>query len=187
MDTRILAATNQDLELKITQNRFREDLFYRLNVATLTLPFLDTIREDIPLLVEHFLDRVAREQDKAKKTVTPAVLNHLMGQEWPGNTRQLENLIRGWYAVIPDAEITPRHLAADACPSTLQAGEINLDEPYQDLKEKAIESFTLAYLNRLLGRTAGNVSAAAQLSGMKRQSLQKIIKRYGIDVQQLRS
>ena len=187
VDTRILAATNQDLELKITQNHFREDLFYRLNVATLTLPSLDTIREDIPLLVEHFLDRVAREQGKAKKTVTPAVLNHLMGQEWPGNTRQLENLIRGWYAVIPDAEITPRHLAADACPSTLQAGEINLDEPYQDLKEKAIESFTLAYLDRLLDRTAGNVSAAAKLSGMKRQSLQKIIKRYGVDVQQLRS
>ena len=115
VDTRILAATNQDLEQKITQNRFREDLFYRLNVATLTLPSLDTIREDIPLLVAHFLDRVAREQ------------------------------------------------------------------------EKAIESFTHEYLNRLLGRTAGNVSAAAQLSGMKRQSLQKIIKRYGIDVQQLRS
>lgn len=115
VDTRILAATNQDLEQKITQNRFREDLFYRLNVATLTLPSLDTIREDIPLLVAHFLDRVAREQ------------------------------------------------------------------------EKAIESFTQEYPNQLLGRTAGNVSAAAQLSGMKRQSLQKIIKRYGIDVQQLRS
>ena len=187
VDTRILAATNQDLEQKITQNRFREDLFYRLNVATLTLPSLDTIREDIPLLVAHFLNRVACEQDKAKKTVTPEVLNHLMGQKWPGNTRQLENLIRGWYAVIPDAEITPRHLAADACPVVSPAGEINLDEPYQDLKEKAIESFTHEYLNRLLGRTAGNVSAAAQLSGMKRQSLQKIIKRYGIDVQQLRS
>ena len=109
-----------------------------------------------------------------------------MGQEWPGNTRQLENLIRGWYAVIPDAAITPRHLAADAHPAVRPAGEINLDEPYQDLKEQAIEAFTLEYLNQLLGRTGGNVSAAAQLSGMKRQSLQKIIKRYGIDVQQLR-
>ena len=187
VDTRILAATNQDLELKITQNRFREDLFYRLNVATLTLPPIDQIREDIPLLVAHFLERVAREQDKARKTVTPEVLNHLMGREWPGNTRQLENLIRGWYAVIPDAQITPRHLAVEVYPVVRPAGEINLDEPYQDLKEKAIQSFTLEYLNRLLGRTAGNVSAAAQLSGMKRQSLQKIIKRYGIDVQQLRS
>lgn len=67
------------------------------------------------------------------------------------------------------------------------AVDVVLAEPYQDLKEKAIESFTLAYLDRLLGRTEGNVSAAAKLSGMKRQSLQKIIKRYGIDMQQLRS
>ena len=89
VDARILAATNQDLERKIEQNLLREDLFYRLNVATLTLPSLDTIRDDIPLLVAHFLDRVACEQDKARKTVTPEVLNHLMGQEWPGNTRQL--------------------------------------------------------------------------------------------------
>ncbi len=187
VDTRILAATNQDLELKIAQNRFREDLFYRLNVATLTLPPLDKIREDIPLLVAHFLERVAREQDNTQKTVSPEVLNHLMGREWPGNTRQLENLIRGWYAVIPEAAITPRHLAADAGPTTGPAAVMDLEKPYQDLKEKAIEAFTKEYLHRLLGKTGGNVSAAAQLSGMKRQSLQKIIKRYGIDVQLLRS
>ena len=187
VDTRILAATNQDLELKLTQNHFREDLFYRLNVAMLTLPPLDTIREDIPLLVAHFLERVAREQDKVKKTVAPEVLNHLMGRQWPGNTRQLENLIRGWYAVIPDAAITLRHLAADPGSAPCQPALMDLNKPYQDLKEQAIEAFTLEYLNRLLGETGGNVSAAAQLSGMKRQSLQKIIKRYGIDVQQLRS
>jgi DNA-binding NtrC family response regulator len=187
VDVRILAATNQDLESKIARNRFREDLFYRLNVVTLTLPPLDGIREDIPLLVAHFLERVAREQDKARKTVAPEALNHLMGREWPGNTRQLENLVRGWYAVIPDATITLRHLAADAAPIVCAEGGINLEAPYQDLKDRAVEAFTLAYLNRLLGRTGGNVSAAAQLSGMKRQSLQKIIKRYGIDLQMLRS
>jgi DNA-binding NtrC family response regulator len=189
VDTRILAATNQDLELKIDQNRFREDLFYRLNVATLRLPSLDQIPEDIPLLVDHFLVRVAREQNKAKKIVTPEVLNHLMGRQWPGNIRQLENLIRGWYAVIPDTEITFRLLSADARPETPYpaAGMVDIKKPYQDLKEAAIQEFTLAYVNRLLSRTEGNVSAAAQLSGMKRQSLQKIIKRYGIDVQRLRS
>ncbi|MCB2147469.1 MAG: sigma-54 dependent transcriptional regulator [Deltaproteobacteria bacterium] len=187
VDVRILAATNQDLEQKMAQNRFREDLFYRLNVATLTLPSLDKIREDIPLLVAHFLERVAREQDKARKTVTPEVLNHLMGREWPGNTRQLENLIRGWYAVIPEATITPRHLAADILPAACRSAVMDLEKPYQDLKEQAIEAFTLEYLNRLLGQTGGNVSAAAQLSGMKRQSLQKIIRRYGVDMQRLRS
>ncbi len=187
VDTRILAATNQDLERKRSQNRFREDLFYRLNVATLTLPPLDSIREDIPLLVDHFLERVAREQDKAKKTVTPEVLNHLMGRQWPGNTRQLENLIRGWYAVVPETAITPRHLAGDSVSANRQSASMDLSMPYQELKEQAIGAFTLDYLNRLLGETGGNVSAAAQLSGMKRQSLQKIIKRYGIDVQRLRS
>jgi transcriptional regulator of acetoin/glycerol metabolism len=83
--------------------------------------------------------------------------------------------------------ITLRHLAADGASAPGQSALMDLKKPYQDLKEQAIEDFTLAYLNRLLGETGGNVSAAAQLSGMKRQSLQKIIKRYGIDVQQLRS
>ena len=187
VDVRILAATNQDLEHKMAQNRFREDLFYRLNVATLTLPPLDKIREDIPLLVAHFLGRVAREQDKAQKTVTPEALNHLMGRQWPGNTRQLENMIRGWYAVIPEVAITPRHLAEDSFTAACPSAEMDLEKPYQDLKEQAIEAFTLEYLNRLLGKTGGNVSAAAQLSGMKRQSLQKIIRRYGVDMQRLRS
>jgi DNA-binding NtrC family response regulator len=187
VDVRILAATNQDLEQKIAQNRFREDLFYRLNVATLTMPPLDQIREDIPLLVDHFLDRVAREQGKARKTVTLEVLNRLMGSKWPGNTRQLENLIRGWYAFIPGNQILPRHIEAESGPVATAVDFIDLENTYQDLKEKAIQAFTSEYLNRLLGKTQGNISAAAQLSGMKRQSLQKIIKRYGIDVGRLRS
>lgn len=187
VDTRIIAATNQNLELKIEQKRFRKDLFYRLNVATLTMPALDAIRGDIPLLVDHFLERVAREQDKTKKSVSPELLDHLMGRKWPGNTRQLENLIREWYAVIPDGVITPRHLAVDDRPTAHPSGQMDLNLSYQALKEQAIDTFTLAYLDRLLGKTGGNVSAAAQLSGMKRQSLQKIIRRYGIDVQRMRS
>ena len=187
VDTRILAATNQDLERKIEQKFFREDLFYRLNVATLTMPPLDAMREDIPLLVDHFLKLVAREQDARRKTVTPEVLNHLMAMKWPGNTRQLENLIRGWYAFVPETEITLGHLGDESGGLPCTTGVIDLNQPYQVLKEHAIEAFTLEYLNRLLSETAGNVSAAAHISGMKRQSLQKIIRRYGIDVQRLRS
>ena len=183
VDTRIIAATNQDLEEKIRQNRFREDLFYRLNVATLSMPSLDAIREDIPLLADHFLEQVASEQKREKKRIAPEVLNQLMGQAWPGNTRQLENVVRGWYAVISDTEIRLHHLERDAGPVSCTATGMDLEKPYQDLKEQAIESFTRDYLDRLLSKTEGNVSAAAQISGMKRQTLQKIIRRYGIDVQ----
>ncbi|BBO73495.1 Fis family transcriptional regulator [Desulfosarcina widdelii] len=187
VDARILAATNQDLEEKIRQGLFREDLFYRLNVATLVMPSLDRIREDIPLLADHFLDLVAREQEKPPKILAPEVLNYLMERKWPGNTRQLENLIRGWYAVVPEDRITTHHLTAETGPAGCPAEAMDLDRPYQFLKEQAIEAFTREYLTRLLGRTGGNVSAAAQLSGMKRQSLQKIVKRYDIDVRRLRS
>ena len=149
------------------------------------MPSLETIQEDIPLMVDHFLKLIAREQDKPIKRVRPEVLNQLMAQPWPGNIRQLENLIRGWYAVISDTEITLRHL--DAGSASCVPAAMDLEKPYQDLKEAAIGAFTRDYLNHLLRKTGGNVSAAAPISGMKRQTLQKIIRRYGIDVKRLRS
>ena len=186
VDVRIIAATNRDLEQKMKQNTFREDLFYRLNVANLTMPRLDQIREDIPLLLDHFLELVACEQNRPRKTVAQEVLNELLGMSWPGNTRQLENLVRSWYAITSDLEIT-RQRTSDA-PSTREENHtgLDLDKPYQDLKELTIEAFTLDYLNQLLQQTKGNVSLAAQISGMRRQSLQKIIKRYRIEVDRYR-
>jgi len=186
VDMRILAATNQDLEMKMKHHLFREDLFYRLNVATLLMPPLRQIREDIPLLVDHFLELVACEQNKPRKRVAPELLDDLLARDWPGNIRQLENLIRGWYAMTGDQAIRMRHLGETVHPTSQRQAVRPLDQPYQDLKDQAIETFTRDYLKRLLRHTAGNVSAAAQISGMKRQSLQKIIKRYGIDVARFR-
>jgi len=186
VDVRILSATNQNLEMKMKRNLFREDLFYRLHVATLLVPPLRSIREDIPLLVDHFLELVACEQNKPRKRVTPEVLEVLLGRDWPGNIRQLENLIRGWYAMTGEQEIRMRHLRAEGHPNVPRKTALPLDQPYQDLKDRAIASFTRDYLERLLGQTQGNISAAAQISGLKRQSLQKIIKRYGIDVTRFR-
>ena len=186
VDVHIIAATNQDLAAKIRKSEFREDLFYRLNVAGLIMPSLQQIREDIPLLVDHFLETVACEQNRPQKSVAPEVINNLLGREWPGNVRQLENLVRGWYAMTPDRQITLRHLeVGPAAGRTVQVAP-DLAKPYQDLKERAVEAFTLDYLNQLLQQTGGNVSLAAQISGMRRQSLQKIIKRYGIEVEDFR-
>lgn len=186
VDVRIIAATNQDLALKIKQNTFREDLFYRLNVASLTMPPLDQIREDIPLLVDHFLELVACEQNKPRKAVTQEALNDLLGRPWPGNTRQLENLVRSWYATTSGLKITRSQSNIGPAAEEDSAEGLDLVKPYQDLKERAIEAFTMDYLNRLLQQTKGNVSLAAQISGMRRQSLQKIIKRYDIEVERYR-
>ena len=185
VDARIMAVTNQDLKLKMEQNLFRNDLYYRLNVATLTMPPLREIREDIPILVEHILKRIAKEQNTEPKKITPEVVNALMQQEWPGNIRELENTIRGWWAVTPGEVIT------GAPPSTSTDGYTGvmldaLGKPYKTLKEEAIEAFTLEYLHELFKKTKGNISLSAEISGIKRQSLQKIIKRYHINVDQFR-
>lgn len=187
VDVRILAATNQDLEKKIESRLFREDLYYRLNVATLTMPPLRTIREDIPLLVEHFLQTVAAREKQPAKTVATEVMNWLLARDWPGNTRELENMIRGWYALTMDAIIEPRHLPATAAALLNPEGPQIFDRPYKDLKSKAIREFTLQYLQRLLAHTEGNVTLSAKLSGIQRQSLQKIIKRYGINIHRYRN
>ncbi len=186
VDVRIIAATNQDLQKKLEQGQFRNDLFYRLRVATLSMPALRDIQEDIPLLVEHFLRRCAHEQHTAPKAVTAEVMAHLAEHPWPGNVRELENKIRGWYATTPGPVITMDHalgVAAQCGPITAQP---DFQVPYKDLKSAAIEAFTCDYIHRLLEHTRGNITLAARISGIKRQSLQKIINRHGIRVKQFR-
>ena len=187
VDVRIIAATNQDLEARMKAHQFREDLYYRLNVASLDMPPLRDMRDDIPLLLEHFLKKAAEEQNTPLKSVTPEVLNHLLERDWPGNIRELENTIRGWNALTPENLITAEHLRLPKAALQLDVDNPNLDLPYKELKEHAIEKFTLNYLRRLLARTNGNISLSAQISGIKRQSLQKIIKRYNVPVERYRN
>lgn len=182
VDVRIIAATNQDLKKKLGANQFREDLYYRLHVATLNLPPLREIKEDIPLLVDHFLEQAACEQNTPQKKLAPEVMNHLLKRDWPGNIRELENTIRGWNAVLTDETITGQNLAVDAGSSGPMSENFDLNRAYRELKEEAIQTFTVKYLHRLLEHTGGNVTLSAQISGIKRQSLQKIIKRYGVAV-----
>ena len=189
IDARIIAATNQDLNLKMESRQFREDLFYRLQVATLVMPPLREIKEDIPLLVDHFLEQAACEQNTAKKILAPEVMNYLLQKKWPGNCRELENLLRGWTAVLPGDVITGEHLpTADESPDAPPGPQhMDLEGSYKELKDRAIESFTHEYLERLLKQAKGNVTLSAQISGIKRQCLQKSIKRYGISVARCRN
>jgi DNA-binding NtrC family response regulator len=187
VDVRIIAATNQNLEKKIEKHEFREDLYYRLNVASLTMPSLEDIKEDLPMLVEHFLTKIACEQDTTPKSVTPEVMNELLERSWPGNIRELENTIREWYAMIPGPVIKRTLSSTDTQAMNENHAIVDLSQPYKDLKARAIEAFTRRYLHQLLEHTRGNITSSAKVSGIKRQSLQKIIKRYHIRPQKFRA
>ena len=187
IDVRIVAATNQNLDEKIKVQQFREDLYYRLNVGTVRLPALNDIREDIPLLAEHFLKKSACEQNMAPKQISTELMNHLLARDWPGNIRELENTIRRWCAMTSGDTITPEVLSSEDRLDAIDTGNPDFSRPYKDLKEEAIEKFTRHYLNNLLAHTKGNVSLSAQISGIKRQSLQKIIKRYNVAIERFRN
>lgn len=187
VDVRIIAVTNQDLQKKIADHSFRQDLYYRLNVASLTMPPLRDIREDIPLLVKHCLKKTACELKVQPKKISPKVMSYILEKDWPGNVRELENTIQGWTAitqgdmisaqVIPDIEMVKHKGALD----------FDIAQPYKNLKENVIKGFAVSYLHRLLEHTGGNITLAAQISGIKRQSLQKIVKRYKISVERFRT
>jgi len=187
IDVRIVAATNQNLNEKIKTQQFREDLYYRLNVGTVQLPSLNEIREDIPLLVEHFLEKSACEQDIPPKQISTELMNHLLARDWPGNIRELENTIRRWCAMTLGKTITPEVLPSEDRLHSIETNSLDFSQPYKNLKEKAIEKFTRNYLNSLLAHTNGNVSSSAKISGIKRQSLQKIIKRYNVKLDRFRN
>lgn len=184
LNVRILAATHQDLAKKIETGTFRPDLFYRLNVANLHMPALRDIREDIPLLLEHFLEKCACQFRMDKKQVSSALLREFMEAPWPGNVRELENTLQGLYVLTEGREIP----AQNPC-RTLDEPENPLEQeplpdlsfPYQELKERVLSRFTRRYLDHLLRSTSGNVSQAARISGIQRQSLQKIMRRYHMD------
>lgn len=188
VEVRILASTNQDLEAKIRDRSFREDLYYRLNVVTLRTPALREIVADLPLLVEHFTRLAALELNLPPTRFTPEALTLIMQRPWPGNARELQNFIRRLLVytqqeVITEAEVL---LLLGLEPN---AREVYLPPPappssplsYKPAKERALQEFTRAYITDLLRQTRGNVSRAAALSGLGRASFQKILRRLKID------
>ncbi len=123
---------------------------------------------------------IAKEQQSTPKQISQETLNSLMARTWPGNIRELENTIRGWCALTVE-DVICRIPTRETSVDPIMSQEFQLDRSYKALKEEAIQAFTLDYLHQLLLKTNGNISISAQKSGIKRQSLQKIIKRYRID------
>jgi DNA-binding NtrC family response regulator len=181
IDVRIIASTNQDLAAKINAGFFREDLFYRLNVMSLQMPPLRERQEDIPLLVDHFLNRFCAEFKKETKTVGPSLMQELVSYPWRGNVRELENVISRAVLLSAGTVIQPEDLQMDLSDSAdcLVTGNVK-ELPYKQAKASVLDRFNREYLTDLLARNRGNVTKAAKECGLERQALQQILRRYGI-------
>jgi DNA-binding NtrC family response regulator len=181
VDVRILASTNQELEARIQAGQFRQDLFYRLNVLTVTPPPLRDRREDIPLLAAFFLEQACREMKLPGKVLGPEALACLAARPWPGNVRELQNFVRRLAVFCPASQVEMAHLRqaggdrTEGC-ALGQAGPL---APYKQAKAHVLDEFTRSYVQLVLEKTGGNVSEAARISGIERVSLQKILKRLG--------
>jgi len=177
VDTRVISATHQNLNDLMIKGSFREDLFYRLNVVNIQLPALRARREDVPLLVEHFLEQVSEESGLERKVYAPEAVELLVANDWPGNIRQLYNVVRQNVALSPTRVISGEQVRsafgeqANALPSFSQARD----------------EFTRNYLSQLLQITRGNVSQAARLAKRNRTDFYKLLGRHQLNPEHFKS
>src|SRR6188474_3061537 len=180
VDVRIVAATNVDLRRAVEDNRFREDLYYRLNVIAIQLPPLRQRKEDVPALVAHFVDKYARENTKNVTGVSPEALQALMDYDWPGNVRELENVIeRG--VVLTTATQIGRELIPDHVRTAPSFHVPHLTVPPEGISLRdVIANFERRLIESTLESTAGVQKEAARLLGLKPTTLNEMIKRHNI-------
>ncbi|MDA8019206.1 MAG: sigma-54 dependent transcriptional regulator [Thermoanaerobaculia bacterium] len=174
VNVRIIAATNKDLQYEVKQGRFREDLLFRLNVIHLKMPPLRDRRDDIPILIEHFLERY-RLQGQPRKQVSPEALQLLMSYSWPGNVRELANAIEGLVLLALGDEIT----AGDLPPALRPKSDFELPDSESPLPMKEIERL---HIQRTLRYTEGKKAPAARLLGVDIKTLNSKIDRYEIEL-----
>ncbi len=186
VDVRVVAATNRNLREEVRAGRFREDLYYRLAVVEIQLPPLRSRMEDIPLLVQHLLERAPH--NPGVRGVSPEVLEVFRAWHWPGNVRELANVIQ---RALPFTE--GDLITLDALPEALQrtraappraqaappAGALH-QMPFKDAKEQLIQAFEREYLVDLIERYNGNISRAARAADMDRKSIARLLKKHGI-------
>ena len=176
-DVRVISATNRDLPARIAAGRFREDLFYRLNVVAIQLPSLRERREDIPLLAEHIVRRMARKYDWPQLALAPEVVGHLASQHWPGNVRELQNVLaraailsRGRIIQVSDVQTAPS--AHEAATTPLTSGSLVLKDILGETERRVI--------SQALGQEGWNRTRAAQVLGISRRQLFDKIQQYGL-------
>jgi two-component system response regulator PilR (NtrC family) len=180
VDVRIVAATNIDLRRAVEEGRFREDLFYRLNVIAVQLPPLRQRKEDIHALVLHFVQKYSKENDKPVSGVTPEALQVLMDYDWPGNVRELENVIERGVVLTTDGKIG-RDLIPDHVKSAPAFSVPHMSVPPEGISLRdVIANFERRLIETTLDSTGGVQKEAARLRGLKPTTLNEMIKRHNI-------
>jgi two-component system, NtrC family, response regulator HydG len=189
VDVRLVAASNRDLTQMVRDKRFREDLFYRLNVITVHVPPLRERREDIPVLAQHFLRVYAAKNNRRLDGLTDDALRRLEAYAWPGNVRELQNVIE--HAVVllePGCEIQPDDLpfidevaaSASGWTPTYMPEDGFDDEQYHVARERVLSRFEQGYLRWLVDRANANMSRAAKLAGVDRTTLYRLMEKHGL-------
>lgn len=177
IDVRVISATHRNLDEAVAKGDFRQDLYYRLNVVTLVLPPLSQRPEDIPLLVRHFLQKLSERSDKEPKTFSPEAMELLVSARWPGNVRQLQNVVERTFA-LSTSSLIPASLVRKALD--------NQPSQVMSFAEKR-DQFERDYLTQLLRMTQGNVSRAARLAQRNRTEFYKLLRRYHLEPKAFRS
>lgn len=183
VDVRIIAATNKDLEEAVREKRFREDLFYRLNVIQIKLPPLRERREDIPLLAEHFLKKYSTELNKNITKISPEALQILLQYDYPGNVRELQNIMERAVALETGTELSPQNLRSYLSQQpALKKGLFDLEIPKEGIDlERVVEDLERTLLLKALDKTRGIKKKAAELLHINFRSMRYRLEKYGLN------
>ena len=183
VDVRVVSATARDLTREIAEGRFREDLYYRLNVVPVTIPSLAERREDIPPLVEHFMAHYAAERRVRTPEIAPDAMVAMQSYDWPGNVRQLRNVVERTIILAPgdrigriDLDLLPAEVLGDGADMGGGGATAIMGAPLREARE----SFEREYLRIQIRRFSGNISRTASFIGMERSALHRKLKLLGI-------
>jgi two-component system response regulator HydG len=180
VDVRILSATNRDLETAIADGTFREDLYHRLKVVTITLPRLADRRDDIPLLIDYFIREHAKRHQKTVRGISMAARRRLLSYGWPGNVRQLRNVIESMVVVDYDEVLDIDDLPAELAPTNGEVDSATGQDGLHQLVGKPMTEIEALFIGETLKATGGNREEAAAMLGIGERTLYRKIKEYGL-------
>ena len=182
-NVRVIAASNTDLKQMCTEDLFRKDLYYRLNVFPITIPLLNERKEDIPVFVHAFLNKFNQFNTKNIQGVHPAVMQALLLYDWPGNIRELENLLERAYILESTAELTPESFPSELFDNTKPMTEIAIgtSDTLATVRQKGLAEIERRYLKEVLSRNRGKINASASEAGVGTRQFNKLMHKYKLD------